>query len=556
MAAPSSLGITGYHTLFGTQPPEDRLSLIQHLSKDIILLEIAGLNYRLSGGTSREVDTSLERQLQELFWFCGKDRFLFTKYRGMIAALKNGSRINLFSRAQCVFAIEELIQSHLPIIEGFSMTAPNSWEPLLQYLLSVNTAITRITEEKDDEPINFETLSPKLLPLNEAMILNDPVFLVNRGQDLLHYLAAHQDVGDHLKTYLLNTYKLSPDEFIFQIYSLVMANQSDAQHLDFHYQVADDHPSKYLFEILSAKFENPDLKTLINIRKNPFFKRSENRYILTDQHYLLEKAYYQLINDFYFDYLKATDKANGEPFTMQDYKSVIGRFFESYIDSLIRYGFENDGKTVVKTLDELKLIVNHQPVELCDVYLRNYNKVVIAEIKSVTIYDKEKFGGDVDALYKNNREKFFKDFGVDQVIKGIKSLTGKMKEIDPGLESVKKLMIYPVIFLNDKAFQTPLMTSVFNKRFKELVGDFKESSLHIFPLTLIHVSEMEQMQQSIRQNSAVLWQLLESNFRQKDGVIPPFYLTLNRHKIRYNYKIILPRLMWMLDKFGQQKPNT
>ena len=556
MAAPSSLGITGYHTLFGVQPPENRLSLIQHLSKDIILLEIAGLNYRLSGGIAREVDTSTKHQQEELFWFCGRDKVLFAKYFGMVGALRNGGHVNLFSRAQCLFAMEELIQSNLPIIEGFTMMTPNSWEPLLQYLLAVNTAITRITEEKDKEPINFETLSPKLLPLNEAMILNDPIFLVNRGQDLLHYLSAHQDVGPHLKAYLLKTYNLSPDEFIFQIYSLLMANQSDARHLDFHYQVADNHPSRYLFEILSAKFDNPDFKTLLNIRKNPFFKRAANRFILTDQQYLLEKAYYQLINDFYFDYLKATTKANGEPFTMQDYKSVIGRFFENYIDGLIRYGFKNDGKTIVKTLDELKLMVNHQPIELCDVYLRNFSKVVIAEIKSTTVYDKEKFGGNVDALYKNNREKFFKDFGVDQVIKGIKSLTGKMKEIDQGLASVKKLMVYPVIFLNDKAFQTPLMMSVFNERFKELAAEIKEPSLHIFPLTLIHVSEMEQMQQAIRQNSGVLWKLLESNFRQKDRIIPPFYLTLNSNRIRYNYKIVYPRLMWMLEKFGQPQPDT
>lgn len=108
MAAPSSLGITGYHTLFGKKPPEDRLSLIRHLSRDIILLEIAGLNFRLSGGTAREMDTSTKTQQQELFWFCGRDEKLFSKYFNMIGSLNGREHINLFSRAQCAFAMEEI----------------------------------------------------------------------------------------------------------------------------------------------------------------------------------------------------------------------------------------------------------------------------------------------------------------------------------------------------------------------------------------------------------------------------------------------------------------
>jgi hypothetical protein len=556
MAAPSSLGITGYHTLFGKQPPEDRLALIRHLSKDILLLEIAGLNYRLSGGVTREMDISTKTQQQELFWFCGRDEQLFSRYFKIVGALNGREHINLFSRAQCAFAMEEIIQSDLPVIEGFTMMIPNTWEPLLQYLLTVNTAITRITEEKTDEPINFETLSPKLLPLNETMILNDPIFIINRGQELLHFLSDHQEVGPHIKGYLEATYKLSPDEFIFQIYSLLMANQSDAKHLDFHYQVADNHPSKYLFEILSAKFENADVKTLINIRKHPFFKRSANRYILTDQNYLIEKAYYQLINDFFFDYLKGATKENGELFSMQDYKSIIGRFFENYIDSMLRYSFKYHNEAILKTGDELKITIDKQSKELCDVYLRDHRKILIAEIKSTTIYDIAKYSGNVDALYKNDRVKFFKDFGINQVVKGISYLANKLKEVDQNLIDVKRPIVYPVIFLNDKVFQTPLFAAIFNDRFKELLNEIDTSSMHVYPLVLVHVSDLEQMQHALRNDQSLLWKLLEGNFRQRDRIIPPFYVTLSQYGIRHHYKIVEPKLYWMLDKFGMQMLNT
>lgn len=436
------------------------------------------------------------------------------------------------------------------------MMIPNTWEPLFHYLLSVNTAITRITEEATGEPINFETLSPKLLPLNETMILNDPIFLINRGQELLHYLAGHPSVGPHIKGYLESTYQLSPDEFIFQIYSLLMANQSDAQHLDFHYQVADNHPSKYLFDILSAKFNNQDFKTLINIRKHPFFKRSANRYILTDQNFLVEKAYYQLINDFFFDYLKNMSKNSGEPFSMQDYKSIIGQFFEAYIDGILRYSYKYHHQTILKTGNELKMAINKKEIELCDVYLRDHRRVLIAEIKSTTIYDIAKYSGNVDALYKNDRAKFFKDFGINQVVKGISYLSDKLKEVDLGLKDIRRPMVYPVIFLNDKAFQTPLFAAIFNDRFKELLEDIDTSAIHVYPLVLVHVSDMEQMQHAIRNDLSLLWKLLESNFRQKNGIIPPFYVTLSHNRVRHHYEIVEPKLYWMLEKFGMQMLNA
>jgi hypothetical protein len=550
MAAPSSLGITGYHTIYKEDPPEDIISLISHLSKDILILEIAGLNYRVSGGVARKVDTSLQRQQNELFWFSGKDRNLYSKYIKLILDNAGGSRINLFSRAQCLYALEQIIQSDIPIIEGFSMTTPNSWEPLLKYLLAVNTVITKIGEDHKDEPINFETLSPKLLPLNEVMILNDPFFIVNRGQELLRYLANHAEVGQYLKDYVKEVYQLTPDEFIFQIYSLNMANSSDTKDLEFHYQVSETHKFKYLFDILSGKFDNSDHKTLLNIKKNPFYKWETNRYILTDQNFLLEKAYYQFINDFYFDKLKGAAKGNGGVFTMQDYKSIIGRFFEYYIDSILKYCFYNATNFIFKTNEELKIKVHNQPDELCDVYLRDHSKVLIGEIKSTSIYDKEKYSGDVDVLYKNDRNKFFKDFGIDQVIKGIKFLSDRFLEKDPGLEQLKKIIVYPVIFLNEKAFQTPLMSTVFNDRFSELTKQINDSRIYIYPLTLIHISELEQMQQSLRKNPDSLWKTIEANFRQKDGMIPPFYTTINRLNIKYNYKIIIPKLLWMLKRFN------
>ncbi|WDF77239.1 hypothetical protein PQ469_25465 [Mucilaginibacter sp. KACC 22773] len=548
---PTTFGILGYHTIFKKDPPKDRTSLIRHLSKDILLLEIAGLNYRLSGGVKRKVDTTWATQERELLWFCGQRPDLFKKYAIIIREATRSPAPYIFSRQACLFAMEEIIQSDIPVIEGFQMSSPNTWEPFLLYMFSVNSEITKITEGKENEPINFETLSPKLLPLNESMLINDPLFIVFRGFKLMEYLSEHPETAVYLKVYFEQTYQFTYDRFIFEVYSLLMANKAEHEHLQFHYQVPENHPTKYVFDILSERFESNESFKLLSIRKYPFYKRDDFRFILTDQNHLLEKSYYQFINDFWFDFLKGKNKNDGSLFSMQDFKSIIGYFFESYVNTQIRYAMQMLPEGIIRTFDQLKIIKNKQEVELGDIYIRSRNRIFIAEVKSTSIYDNEKYGGNIDALYKNDRNKFFKTFGVDKVCEAIDSLSEEMLKIDTSLENCKKLMVWPAIIVNEKAFQTPFMTMIFNNRFKELLKD-QGKMIHVYPLTLIHISELEQMEHDLHKNPNKLWDLLSANFNQKGDVIPPFYITLNRKYIRYNYSRISETIYKLLGKYQQK----
>ena len=54
---PKITEIIGYKALFNKDAPIKRLDLIKHLSKDILILELAGLNYRLKGRLKKESDT-------------------------------------------------------------------------------------------------------------------------------------------------------------------------------------------------------------------------------------------------------------------------------------------------------------------------------------------------------------------------------------------------------------------------------------------------------------------------------------------------------------------
>lgn len=543
--------ILGYKDLFNEEPPEDRIALVRHISKDVIIAELAGLNYRLTGRMAKEIDTNFETQTRELLYFSGGIIALNDKYAELLNKVAQGRKSFVFTRQGCLFGIEEIIHSDIPIVESFKMGPVNTWEALIKYILCVNTEITHVEESKPGEPINFETLSPKLLPISELMLVNDPFYVVHKGLLLMEYLAAHQDIGPMLYTYFEDIYQLPYDHFIFELHRMWMANKNAETHLDFYYILRDNDQFKRLFDTLSQEFKSDQFFKLLNIRKNPFYKREENHYLLIDQNILLEKAYYQFINDFWFDKVKATKKTGGGSVTMQDYKSVIGYFFENYVEDKINYSFSNAPKYQIKTFDELKY--DNGGKELGDVYIRHHEKVVLAEVKSTSLYDNERYGGNVDALYKNNRNKFFETYGVDQLANNIKNLDQNIMGIDDGLIQRKKIKLWPVIIFNEKAFQTPVMAQVFNVRFQELMTDFNSKKYTIFPLTLMHISDLETMESELNTDPNKLWSLLQSNYNPKLPFIPPFYITLNRNNIKANYGRIREKVIPLFDKYGPEK---
>ena len=319
---PTSNVILGYKNLLGKDAPSDRLSLIRHLSKDHIIAELAGLNYRLKGSFSKEVDSKLSSQERELFYFCGKNRHQYDKYVILINKLTDGKKTNLFNRQSCMFGIEEVLRSDIHVIADYQMSPP-VWEPFLQYMLCVNEYITQMRKSKEGETATFELLNPRLIPLSESVLLNDPLYIMYRGLMLMDYFAMDNETKDHLKTYFTDTYTIPYERFIFELFQMFFANENQYKHLNFYYVVPGDHPVRYLFDVLSKRYDKEDCSKLLDIRKSPFYDRGKGHYVVTDKSMLLDKAYQQFINDFWFDYLKEKTKKNGKPFKFQGHKAII-----------------------------------------------------------------------------------------------------------------------------------------------------------------------------------------------------------------------------------------
>lgn len=573
---PQSRVIIGYKDLFG-EDIEDRLSLIKGICKKHLIAEISGLNYRLKPNKKFEVDYSFKTQDRELVYFSGETRELYEKYGKLAQKFSRGygDYPLLFTRQTCLFAIEEIVNSDIPSQLDFKMT--NSWENLLKYLFAVNGVIAKFKRDAEEEELDqvedlaevvidekealsLEDISVRTIVLNELNVSSNQLYVPFRGYNLLNFLTNHPDVGQLASDYLQDEFGMTFDRYIFEIMSLYFANNKDGQNnvkssvlglpIDTTFIYYPNEDSKKLFKTLSQVFANNDFEKLLSIRKYPFYDAGDS-FMLTDNTILLEKSYSQFINDFWFDRVKLVkDGNNNFVFNIKRYRSIIGEFFETYLKSIFDYITEKAQHFKVKSFGDLVMQIEGEQNELTDIYIRYNDKVFLAEAKSTGIYDKEKYSGELNEFYKESREKFFDSFGMKQIVRAITLLPTHGRNVDPGFPKKGSIKIFPALIVNEKALQTPLMAQIFNKRFQELIAALDLGNYKVAPLSLIHISDLENMEEHLNDNPTKLWKILERHVSNVH-FMPPFYNTLNVLEIRPNYQKPEPLYKELIGKYGK-----
>ena len=562
---PRGQSILSYQDFFNLEPPGDPLSLLKGMCKVTLLGEFSALNYVLKPKTTMYYDTSLKTQWKLLHYFSGSDEQLFLKLRTLYSArvLNSKSYPLIFTRQTCLFACEQIVNSDLNEVEEF--TLEKSWLKLFQYILAVNSEITKQTNVVPDNPQSLEELNPQMLPLNELSIECNPLYTPFRGYHLLRFFAEHPELGQPFAEYFSSTYDVPYDHFVYELMSIYYANNMDGvnnltnpltgEDIDtsFFYSVKESERS--LFDALSESFENEKTERLITIKKYPFYRSANHKYLLIDNILLLDKSYSQFINDFWFDCVRNLKNAQGKNLIdIRKYRSEIGVFLESYVGMILDHSFGHSKDKVIKLFDELKIKSGNNEIEITDVYLRYKKQVFIAEVKSTGLYDEEKYSGDINQLYKNERENFFASFGVDQIVRCISSLKVEVPQIDPDFPSDSRCHIFPAIIVNEKAMQTPFMAEIFNARFKELMVDVQADNLVIYPLSVIHVSDLEHMEDYLHLRPMEFWNLLRFHLRFP-AFIPPFYNTLNIKDVRPNFAKVMELFEKLIGKYHIPSEN-
>lgn len=519
--------ILEYKHFFNSEPPENRLDLIKHIPKLQLLYEIAGLNYRLKPYNRLKYDLSLETQVNVLEYFCPIDKDLHRHYKHIASSYTRDYPL-IFNRAGNLFALEEILNNEdFFEEENFDMKRVEVCNGIFKYLLAVNSEIVKVKDLPPEET-TIENISASIIALNELMIEDNPIYIPFKGIRLIDYLSNHPVYGPELNKYFKDTLKIDKDEFIYNILSLAIGNGQEQSFAQFVYNTAK--PDEFLDFLSNNQIKNKDFIKLLTVKKTPFFKENDKRYIVLDINFLINKSYNFFINDFWFDYLKLQkDENENEKFSIKHYRAAFGLFFEEYVREIFENSFSHLKYPRPLLFDDLKINIPGGQIEVADIYVRQNKKILVGQVKSSSIYDNEKYSGEINTLYRNNREQFFKDFGVNQTYISIRKILTNSNSFDSRLDTGEKLEFYPIIVVNDKVFQTPLIPNLLYRRFEELMKNdgFKPHKIH--PLVVMHISDWEYLENVLAKKEKQIWDILKSHYKKIDKTLmPPFIHTADR----------------------------
>lgn len=523
--------ILEYKHFFDNEPPLDRLELIRHIPKRNILYELAHLNYILKPVNQLKYDTSLITQTDQLRYFCPINNYLYDKYNAIFSKyIKDENNFALiFIRSSNLFAIEEITNSSGFIEDDqFQMKDVTVWNSIFKYLLAVNTVTTnvKLIESKD---LTIENLSASSLTLNELMIPDNPFYLPYRGMKLLEFMSSHYLYGKEIDNYFNEVIKIEKDKFIYNLMALSIVNKRKDDVTAFVYRT--DESDNFLDYLSNKQIYNGNSITLLTTKKTPFYKDSDNTYVILDLNFLISKSYYFLLNDFWFDYLKPQKKEdNTDKFSFKNYRGAFGLFFESYIHEVLLNSFKCFKYPKPLFFDDLKIKTKNGDIEIADIYIRQNKKILVGQVKSSSIYDKEKYSGEINKLYRTDREQFFIDFGVNQTLQSVKDILLHYESFDAKLPIDKRLTFYPTIIVNEKLFQTPLLSNLLHCRFQELLSKEDFGNHKINPLIVIHISDLEYLNDSLSARKLKIWDLLNEHIKKiKDSLMPPFSVITDKY---------------------------
>jgi hypothetical protein len=546
--------ILGYNEVFRVDPPEDRLAFIKRFSKKHIIGEFAGINYWIKPMKSLGFDKSLSFQRRTLAYFTAIHKqlalFYITRFESFVSG--DSTYPIIFNRACLLFALEEILNcTEMIDRDDFVMAKPEVWDNLLRYILAVNSEITKL-RIPEDEPLTFEKLNANMLVLNEFDVAVDQFLTPYRGLQLLSFLNFNPKYALYLKEYFEEKVKCDPENFIYQIIGAYISRKNENPELEFVIYIENE---VNIFEYLSnQKILSKEPLKVLTLKKAPFYKNIDQngrlRYVVLDFTFLLEKSYNFLINDFWFDFLKNEKGLNH----YDEYRGELGLFFQNYVKFWLKRIVGYDKSCFIKLFLELTIQKAGGDFEFCDVYIRRNHEIIIGEVKFSALYDKEKYSENLIGFYKNDRERFYSDFGVNQVVESLKNLQQYLMQVDPEAQAVEQYTIYPVLIVNENSFQTPLAAQIFNDRFQELIGSLNIGMFNIMPLTLVHISDLERIEPYVDvANADLIWELFKYHVSNQK-LIMPFYQTLNQKlKGRKYPKVLLEEISRLSLKFNPEQ---
>ncbi len=546
-----------YTAYYNKEVPKTPLEIIAHLPKNEIIVTIAKINTLLQPQGYRCSDDSRKTQIECLKSILLQDEInapveylnRFKHYEKHLMGLPK--HYSIFTRGTCLYALNEVLQSASFLKKDKTQYTFDERIGILDYLLICNERILDFLEKESNTHIEshgidfFEFFAFNMIPYNQYNITINCLSKLYKSANFLKSLMDNPSTETHLKIYFKNKYGLDNIEEFFKVFTYTFLNMYNKKLKIYHLNI--DNKQEAIIRIIRGFSENTpvknlnhqDVKTLdfLAVKKNPVFYweplNSDNftGFAVLDLALLLEKMDSLLINDFWFDYLKDNSELN-----RKDWGNFIGsKFFEPLVEDIITCSFKNISSYSIKTSDELKIkLTGKSEIEIADVYIRNKQKIAFIEVKSnfINMIDGYKSVTSIEEFKALDMDKFYKSFGLIQMVDTIKNFHTYKKYLnDRGLNQNRKVHLYPIILVNEPILSSGLFNFPLRRKFESmLIAEnicIKSKEHKIWPLIIINIEELQELEQSIFERKIDFFKMLNSYY-DKTSIKGKF--TKNKYK--------------------------
>ncbi len=235
------------------------------------------------------------------------------------------------------------------------------------------------------------------------------------------------------------------------------------------------------------------------LREKPLYKYDNYRYFVLDINFLFDLFYKNQVFAFSAFLLQKGVK--------NDFLSYKGKVFteENYLPKIINKCFPN----YIRYYNSDCLDSNGD--ELCDVYIREDNKICLIECKDVLLKADIKNSGDRKKLFDEFDKKFIKNEKGKQ--KGISQLQKAIIDINKNGIVFDKIMpnvtldIYPIIIYTDNSFGIEGLNKYYRTIFEQRIRSEK-LSVKVHAITFINLSYFEMHYEFYSDNCLNIWNMI------------------------------------------------
>lgn len=228
------------------------------------------------------------------------------------------------------------------------------------------------------------------------------------------------------------------------------------------------------------------------IRNKFLFKISQFEFLVLNINFLLDQFYKAQVFSF-MAFLKTKGIENnflsekGKDFSEEIYlREVLDLCFPGLIKF---YGSE---------------CINSKREELCDVYLRDSNKICLIEFKDVLLSASAKNSGNQERLFKALEEKFLKNKknkskGITQLLNAVEDVDNHSVSFDTSVPDID-LEIFPVIIYTDNTFGVEGVNNHFKKLFTKEIENLDIKNVKVRDVVFINLNYFEMHQDYLNHN--------------------------------------------------------